>query len=60
MSRAEAKVRIESLGGKVVSSISKNKNYLIIGEKQTNSKIYKANSLEVKIINENEMFKLLQ
>ena len=60
MSRAEAKVRIESLGGKVVSSISKNTNYLITGEKPTNSKIDKANSLEVRIINENEMFKLLQ
>ena len=60
MSRAEAKVRIESLGGKVVSSISKNTNYLITGEKPTNSKIDKANSLEVKIINENEMFKMLQ
>ena len=60
MSRAEAKVRIESLGGKVVSSISKNTNYLIAGEKPTNSKIDKANSLEVKIINEKEMFKLLQ
>ena len=60
MSRAEAKVRIESLGGKVVSSISKNTNYLITGEKPTNSKLDKANSLEVKIINENEMFKLLQ
>ena len=60
MSRAEAKVRIESLGGKVVSGISKNTNYLITGEKPTNSKIDKANSLEVKIINENEMFKLLQ
>ena len=47
MSRAEAKVRIESLGGKVVSSISKNTNYLITGEKPTNSKIDKANSLEV-------------
>ena len=60
MSRAEAKVRIESLGGKVVSSISKNTNYLITGEKPTNSKIDKANSLAVKIINEKEMFKLLQ
>ena len=60
MSRAEAKVRIESLGGKVVSSISKNTNYLITGEKPTNSKIDKAKSLAVKIINENEMFKLLQ
>ena len=60
MSRAEAKVRIESLGGKVVSSISKNTNYLITGEKPTNSKIDKANSFEVKIINENEMFILLQ
>ena len=60
MSRAEAKVRIESLGGKVVSSISKNTNYLITGEKPTNSKIDKANSLEIEIINENAMFKLLQ
>jgi NAD-dependent DNA ligase (contains BRCT domain type II) len=33
---------------------------LLSGEKPTNSKIDKANSLEVKIINENEMFKLLQ
>ena len=48
MSRAEAKVRIESLGGKVVSSISKNTNYLITGGKPTNSKIEKANSLELK------------
>ena len=60
MSRAEAKVRIESLGGKVVSSISKNTNYLITGEKPTNSKIGKANSLEIEIINESEMIKLLQ
>ena len=60
MSRAEAKVRIESLGGKVVSSISKNTNYLITGEKPTNSKIDKANSLEIEIISEKEMFKLLQ
>ena len=60
MSRAEAKVRIESLGGKVVSSISKNTNYLITGKKPTNSKIDKANNLEIEIINENEMFKLLQ
>ena len=60
MSRAEAKVRIESLGGKVVSSISKNTNYLITGEKPTNSKIDKANSLEIEVINENQMFKLLQ
>ena len=60
MSRAEAKVRIESLGGKVVSSISKNTNYLITGKKPTNSKINKANSLEIEIISENEMFKLLQ
>ena len=60
MSRAEAKVRIESLGGKVVSSISKNTNYLITGGKPTNSKIEKANSLGIAIINEEAMFKLLQ
>ena len=60
LSRAEAKVRIESLGGKVVSSISKNTNYLITGGKPTNSKIEKANSLGIEIINEEAMFKLLQ
>jgi DNA ligase (NAD+) len=60
MSRAEAKVRIESLGGKVVSSISKNTNYLITGGKPTKSKIEKANSLGIEIINEEAMFKLLQ
>jgi len=59
MSRAEAKVRIESLGGKVLSSLSKKADYIILGDKPTNSKIEKAKLLGVKTLNENDWNKIL-
>ncbi len=60
MSRAEAKVKIESLGAKVVSSISQKTDYLIAGNKPTISKVEKAKELDINVLNENEMDQLLQ
>jgi len=48
---------IQSLGGKVSDSISKNTDYLIVGEKP-GSKLEKATSLGVKTITESEFLKL--
>ena len=52
MSRAEAKSLVENLGGKIVSTVSKKLNYLIIGNKPTNRKLNEAKHLNVKIITE--------
>ena len=57
LTRDEAKELIENAGGRVSSSISKKTDFLISGEK-AGIKVKKAQTLGVKIINENE-FKLL-
>ena len=54
MSRAEAKVKIEILGAKLSSSLSKKTNFLIAGSKPTLSKIEKAKDFGVKIFSEEE------
>jgi len=56
-SRDDAKAFIESHGGKVTDSISKKTSYLVLGE-NAGSKLDKAKSLGVKIIDENELKKL--
>lgn len=53
MTREEAGEKISSLGGKISSSVSKNTDYLIAGE-AAGSKLAKAQSLGVKILNESE------
>jgi DNA ligase (NAD+) len=58
MSRDEAKAFIEAHGGKVTGSISKNTNYLLAGEK-AGSKLTKAESLGITIIDESELMKLV-
>jgi len=60
MSRSESKSVAESQGGKVLGSISKKLNYLVVGNsKPTKSKIEKAKELKVEIISENEWYDLL-
>jgi len=60
MSRSEAKAVAESNGGKVVSSISKKLDFLIVGEtKPTIKKINQARDLNIKIILEKEWNKIL-
>ena len=53
MSRDEAKHLAQEKGAKISSSISKNTDYLIIGEKP-GSKAKKAKELNIKILNEKE------
>ena len=59
MTREEATARIESLGGKVSSSVSKKTDYVLPGE-EAGSKLEKAQKLGVKIIDEKEFLKLVK
>jgi len=60
ISRSEAKVLTEDNGGKVLGTISKKLNILVVGNsKPTKKKINKAKELNVEIINEKNWYKLL-
>ena len=59
MSRSEAKSLIEQNSGSVISNVSKKLDYLIAGDKPTKRKVEAAKQLNVKVINQNEWFKLL-
>ncbi len=60
ISRSEAKTLTENLGGKVLGSVSKKLNILVVGDtKPTKKKIDKAKELRIKICSENEWYKLL-
>ena len=59
ISRAEAKSLIEKNSGTTLSSVSKNLNYLVIGDKPTKRKLDQAKSLSIKIISQNKFEKLL-
>ena len=60
MSRSEAKTIAENNGGKVLGSISKKLDFLVVGEtKPTKRKIDQAKKLNVKIILEKEWNKIL-
>ncbi len=58
-SRDEASDIIENFGGKTSSSVSKNTDYVLAGEK-AGSKLTKAEQLGVKIISEEEFISLIQ
>ena len=59
LKRDDAKSLIENAGGKVSSSISKKTDYLVAGE-SAGSKLTKAQSLDVTILTEEELLKLLE
>jgi len=59
LSRDEAGARIIALGGKVTSSVSKNTDFVVAGEK-AGSKLSKAESLGVKVLDENTFLKMLE
>lgn len=58
MSRSEASEIIESYGGKTSSSVSKKTTYVLAGE-EAGSKLTKAQSLGVKIIDEEEFKRMI-
>ena len=60
MSRAEAKALVEKEGGKILGSPSKKLDYLVVGDsKPTVKKVEKAKQLNIKILDENSWFSLL-
>ena len=60
ISRAEVKSLIEENSGTTVSSVSKNLNYLIVGDKPTKRKVTTAKEFEIKIINQSQFLKMLK
>jgi len=60
MSRAEAKSLVEKEGGKILGSTSKKLDYLVVGDsKPTGKKVEKARELNIKILDENSWYGLL-
>ena len=60
MSRAEAKALVEKEGGKILGTVSKKLNHLVVGDsKPTTKKVDKAKQLNIKVIDENSWYGLL-
>ncbi|APR98598.1 NAD-dependent DNA ligase LigA [Wolbachia endosymbiont of Folsomia candida] len=58
MDRNEAKAKVESLGGKVTSDVSRSTNFLVVGNKP-GSKYKRAMELGVRILTEEELYKMI-
>ena len=60
ISRSEAKALAEDNGGKVLGTISKKLDMLVVGaSKPTKRKIDKAKELKIKVIHDKDWYKLL-
>jgi len=59
MGREDARKRVEALGAKTASSVSKKVDYVVLGE-EAGSKADKARSLGLKILSENEFLAMLK
>lgn len=59
-SREELKELIETNGGKILSSISAKLNYLVAGDNMGPSKLEKAIKLQIPIISDEDLIKMLQ
>ena len=59
MSRDEASKLIERHGGKVTGSVSRNTNYLVVGESPGGSKYRKAQQLETPMIDEARLLEMI-
>lgn len=57
LKRNDAEAKVLELGGNVASSVSKNLNYLVAGEK-AGSKLDKANALGIKVISEEQFLEM--
>ena len=57
MSRDEAKAKIKSLGGKVTGSVSKETDYVVVGE-DPGSKYEKAREMGVEIVSEKKFLEM--
>ena len=58
MSRVEVKLKIESMGARVVSTISSKTDYLVCGTAPGKNKIDKSKELNIRIISEEELIDL--
>ena len=59
ISRAEAKSLIEKNSGKIISNVSKKLNFLVVGEKPTSRKVNEAKNLNIKVINQKDLVKMI-
>ncbi|RLB11845.1 MAG: hypothetical protein DRG27_00325, partial [Deltaproteobacteria bacterium] len=59
MTREKAKKMVIEKGGRVASQVSRNVDYVVVGE-SPGSKLIKAKQLGIKTINEEEFLKMLE
>ncbi len=59
ISRAEMKSLIEENSGSIISNVSKKLNYLVVGEKATKKKVDTARELNIKILKQDDLLKML-